>query len=105
MPWESCDAASWVLVAAYGKVFIPRGGYKNPDFTKKGYILEVSSQQNSHLNPQIKRILEETGYPLEEIQTDHNVRKLLNARYLRTMQNYLNEYKANTDFKPKNKLL
>lgn len=105
MPWESCDAATWVLIAAYGKVFIPRGGYKNPDFTKNGYILEVSSQQNSHLNPHTVRLLEETGYDLKDIQEDHNIRKLLNARYLRTMQEYLNKYKSKKEFKPKLTLL
>ena len=120
MPWESCDAASWVLSAAYGNVFVPMKGYITPDFSRKGHVLKISSRPGkpqegkeemlspkftTTVTPYMKELLEQTGYSLEEIQSDYNIRKLLNARYLKLMQRWLNEYKKTHEYRPKRTLL
>lgn len=121
LPWESCDAASWVLVAAYGRVFMPAHGYNNPDFSRKGHIIEISSMMKKQAEgsmvevPPAKNgpiigddtieLLESTGYSLQEILNDHNIRKLLNARYLKLLQQWLNEYKKTHNFKPQRPLI
>jgi len=103
LPWESCDAATWTIAAGNGIIFMPHKGYKKPDFSKNPYNYIVSEKQKKNISPAISKLLETSGYSINEIQSDHNIRRILNVKYLKLLQEYLNEYKK-TAIYPKKKL-
>ena len=46
LPFTSADAATWRIVAAWGSVMYPIGGFKNPDYSKRPMTFCVSAQRS-----------------------------------------------------------
>lgn len=104
-PWTSCDAATWRLLAAWGGIMYPRGGFSSPDYSKPPLTLAVSEKRNCKgvglLTPQLIKMLAEDGYSYEELQ-HWSQRAALNIRYFLELEKWLNKEKTQKEFKPKN---
>lgn len=95
-PWTSCDAATWRVLAGWGKIYYPMGGYSDPQFDKMPILLEVSKRHIATGMPGmtenvIKR-LEDDGLDYEELQ-DWKGRSLANIRYFLEFEKWLNKQK------------
>lgn len=105
-PWTSCDAASWRLWAGFGLVFVPVGGYTNPDYSKKHITLAVSEKvigkNHGKMSPQVIKLLESSGYTYEELQTWQG-RVMMNIKGFLGYEEWINQYKAKQEFKPVSK--
>lgn len=103
-PWTSCDAASWRLVAAYGKIFYPVGGFKNADYFQIPLNVVCSEKtMREDLTPfgkELKELLREDGYDLEEIKKSWALRSEINIRYFLEFEKWANEKKQSMVFKP-----
>lgn len=95
-PWTSCDAATWRLLAAYGGIFYPIGGFKHADYSKQPETLHLTEKKSIKGFGQASvircKMLEEDGYPYEELQ-HWSVRAKINIRYFLGLENWLNEQK------------
>lgn len=99
LPWASCDAASWIISAGVGNIFIPHGGFQNPDFTKPSIVYSISNRcDTTKLTKNIKRILETSGFSIEDMQEQNFVRYQINAMYILELQKWLNKYKEHREF-------
>jgi len=105
-PWTSCDAATWRLVAAWGCIYYPQGGFQNPDYSKPPLILSVSEKRVGKglqaATPGKLRILERDGYSYEALQKWER-RAEVNIRYFLGLQEWLNKKKARTEFRARTK--
>lgn len=111
LPWTSCDAATWRLLAAWGGVYYPtKGGFKNPNFasdkTSDGYkTIGVSTQRNAKgmgaMTPMVIKQFEEDGYTHDQLQ-EWATRATINVRFFLALEKWLNEYKSQTDYIPQN---
>jgi hypothetical protein len=108
-PWTSCDAATWRLLAAYGKIYYPLRGYKNPDFTKQPHHLAVSERHSKEgskeLKPHYIKMLKEDGFDIEKLQTEWGERAKANVRYFLEFEKWLNEDRKDKEFKPRNRIM
>ena len=107
-PWTSCDAASWRLSAGMGNIYFPVGGYKNPDFSKKAFSLNISEKKTARgtrgMTNKIIEILEESGFSYQELQS-WQVRTRLNIRYFLALEKWINKKRAKKEYKPRKKML
>ncbi len=105
-PWHSIDSTSWLLVGAYGKVFLPRWRHGAWDFFAQPHVIAFSddsptrAQKGKHIDnvpPQVRRqlldYLEFAGFKFgtnkkekgslvvveEGVSNDHKKRVDLNA--------------------------
>ena len=108
-PWTSCDAASWRLTAAYGKVFYPLKGFSSgvPILKRKDYqVIDVSERKNPDgFSPNITKLFEQDGYDYNQLRDDHNERARVNVHFTLQMEKDLNEYKSKKKFKTVKRLL
>ena len=101
LPYTSADSTTWVLVSAYGQVWMPNCIYG--DVNGVGIKLGVSKENISHptstqtyweQSPDIKKRLddyfESIGTNIEELSVSHSARALASAKYV---QNWAKNYK------------
>lgn len=104
-PWTSCDAATWRLLAAYGGIFYPVGGFKNPDFSINPITMHVSDRKfNTDLHcfgKEIKEMLKDDGYELSDLQEHWSGRAEINIRYFVEFEKWVNNVKKVKEFKVK----
>lgn len=102
LPWTSCDAASWKLMAAWGTIIYPSRGYQFK-FTGEHSTIAISEKRVSKgikgLTPAFLSLLEKDGYSFEDLQ-HWGKRAELNAKFYVTMENWLNEQKQKLQYKP-----
>lgn len=107
-PFTSCDAATWRILAAWGGIYYPVGGYSNPDFSQNPHILHVSSKKSIKgmgiVTDQKMKMLEKDGYTYEALQS-WELRAEINIRYFLGMQKWLNEYRATIEYEPRKSLV
>lgn len=108
-PWTSCDAITWRVVAGWGGIYYPQGGgFTNPDYSKPPRIMHVSWKKNAQgigiLTSGILKQLERDGYTYEMLQ-NWETRARINVRYFLGLEQWINEQKRKTEFKPKQGLL
>ncbi len=101
LPFTSCDAATWRLLAAWGKIYFPVGGFSNPDYGQNPLILSVSKRLNAKglelLTDKKLKMIEEEGYSYEDLQS-WEVRCRINIRYFLGLEKWVNEYRAKRSF-------
>lgn len=110
LPFTSADSTTWVLVSAFGQVWIPEGitGVSYDDTV--GIKLGVSEENKDHSTstqtyweqtPEIKKKLddyfESIGTNIEELSKSHSARSLASAKFCQNWaRNY--QYKGATKF-------
>lgn len=108
LPFTSADSTTWVLVSAFGQVWMPN--CISGDVNGVGIKLGVSEQNLSHptatqtyweQTPEIKKRLddyfESIGTNIEELSKSHSARALASAKYVQNWcKNY--EYKGPKTF-------
>jgi hypothetical protein len=103
-PWTSCDAATWRLVAGYGGVYLPVGGFSNPDFSQQPMVFAISERRVRFdwipFSEKIKQMLKNDGYEIKELQDSWEKRCEVNIRYFLEFEKWVNIQKAKRDFKP-----
>lgn len=103
-PWTSCDAATWRLLSAYGGIYMPVGGFTNPDYSQPPLIIHISDRMTRFekipFNVQMKEILETDGYVLEDVQQKWETRSEINIRYFLGFEKWVNEKKSKTEYRP-----
>lgn len=100
LPYTSADSTTWVLVSAYGQVWMPN--CIDGDVNGVGIKLGVSKENISHptatqtyweQSPEIKKKLddyfESIGTNIEELSVSHSARALASAKYV---QNWAKNY-------------
>jgi len=100
LPYTSADSTTWVLVSAYGQVWMP--GSIIGEFNGVGIKLGVSKENIEHStatqtyweqSPEIKKRLddyfESIGTNIEKLSVSHSERALASAKYV---QNWANNY-------------
>lgn len=107
-PWTSCDATTPLLLAGYGKILCPNGGFPNPDYSCRPTHLIVSDRKAINgsgdvTDEKLKQLLG-GEYTFEDLQ-DRVKRVQLNVRYVLELQDYVNEKKRMMEFIPKETLL
>jgi hypothetical protein len=96
-PWTSCDAATWRLLAAYGGIFYPVGGFANADYSKQPSCIHPTEKKNEG-SVICRRMLEADGYTYADLQ-HWSARAEVNVRYFLELERWLNEQKAKMEFK------
>lgn len=108
LPFTSADSTTWVLVSAFGQVWMPN--CISGDINGVGIKLGVSEENRSHptatqtyweQTPEIKKRLddyfESVGTNIEELSKSHSARALASAKYVQNWcKNY--EYKGPKTF-------
>ncbi len=102
LPFTSADSTTWVLVSAFGQVWIPEGitgvSYDDTVGVKLGVSVEnqdhsTSTQTYWEQTPEIKKRLddyfESIGTNIEELSTSHSARSLASAKFC---QNWARNY-------------
>lgn len=105
-PWTSCDATTPLLLAGYGKIMCPSGGFLNPDYSKGGTHLIVSERkvkdgQGDVTDFKLKQLL--PGYTFKDLQ-DRVVRVQINVKFVLGMEKYINDCKKRVEFKSRETL-
>lgn len=107
LPFTSVDAATWRIVAAWGSIMYPIGGFSNPDYSQFPMLFCVSERRVGKgmgtLTPEKVKQLENDGYTFEELQT-FDGRCEINIRYILGLEKWVNEYRKGIKFKPVNDL-
>jgi hypothetical protein len=107
IPWTSCDAATWRLLAAWGGIYVPQGGYNNPRYELNPHILHVSERKSVKgqgiLAQYNAEFLDGVGFTIEELQKNWSSRATVNVRYFLEMERWLNKQKRHLDFPPPSK--
>jgi hypothetical protein len=105
-PWTSCDAATWRLVAAYGGIYYPVGGFANPDFSQNPLVLACSERRLREdmvpFGKEFVQLLKDDGYDIVEVKNKWEVRSEINVRYFLEFEKWVNRKKATMEFKPTN---
>lgn len=101
-PWTSCDAATWRLVAGYGGIYLPVGGFSNPDFSQTPLTFAISSRRvkfdSIPFGKQIEEILKKDGYSVLELQESWEKRCEVNIRYFLEFEKWVNIQKKEKVF-------
>lgn len=107
-PWTSCDAATWRLLAAYGGIFYPVGGYSNPDFSQNPLCMAVSENRvpvdSIPFSEPLVKMITEDGYDFQKLQESWQERSEINIRYFIEFEKYANAQKAITKYVARNSL-
>lgn len=108
LPYTSADSTTWVLVSAFGQVWMPN--CIDGDINGVGIKLGVSEENRSHptatqtyweqpakIKKKLDDYFESIGTNIEELSVSHSARALASAKYV---QNWANnyEYKGLTSF-------
>jgi len=108
-PWTSCDSASWRIAAGFGWVYVPAGGFSNPDFSKDPIIYPVSDVRTEiglgKMTQRIAKAIELSGHSIEEVRSSWEVRARLNLTYFLALEDALNQQRKRHDYKPRARLL
>jgi len=116
LPFTSADSTTWVLVSAFGQVWIPTGITGDSVDDTVGVKLGVSKENISHKTatwtyweqkPEVKKKLddyfESIGTNIEKLSESHNERAIASAKFCQTWaKNY--EYKGVSSFTSTRKL-
>lgn len=108
LPYTSADSTTWVLVSAYGQVWMP--GSIIGEFSGVGIKLGVSKENISHptatqtyweqssdIKKKLDDYFESIGTNIEELSVSHSARALASAKYVQNWaENY--EYKGLKSF-------
>jgi len=101
LPFTSCDAVTWRVLAAWGGIYYPVGGFTNPDYSKGPHILHVSARKSAKgltiLTEKKLEMIEQDGYTYEELQK-WETRAKINIRYFLEFEQWLNTYRASKTF-------
>ena len=102
LPFTSADSTTWVLVSAFGQVWIPEGitgvSYDDTVGIKLGVSLEnkdhaTASQtyweQSADIKKKLDDYFESIGTNIEELSTSHSARSLASAKFC---QNWAKNY-------------
>jgi hypothetical protein len=104
IPWTSCDAATWRLLAAWGGIYVPKGGYSHPDYSVNPFILHVSERKSVKgmgiLTQEKVKLLEADGFVIEELQKVWAARASINVKYFLEMEKWINKEKETLDYNP-----
>jgi len=112
-PWTSCDAATWRLVAAWGGIYYPTGGFKSPTFSEEllnssfetfGVSSKRVGKGLGKLTPNRLEQLQRDGYSYDDLQK-WEIRAEINIKFFLALEKWLNEYKKEKEYKPYNRLL
>ena len=110
LPWTSCDAISWRMIAATGSIVYPKGGFTNPMFSgyEKPFEMFLTSERAvakglGAVNTKVLALLLADGYTYEDLQL-FRVRAGINAKTFILFENWVNEYKKDHEFKPNTRL-
>lgn len=107
-PWTSCDAATWRLLAAYGGIFYPVGGYSNPDFSQNPLCMAVSENRvpvdSIPFSKTLVKMITEDGYDFQKLQESWQERCRINIKYFLEFEKWCNIQKNKTEYKPRNTL-
>lgn len=101
LPYTSADSTTWVLVSAFGQVWMPN--CIDGDINGVGIKLGVSEENRSHptatqtyweqpakIKKKLDDYFESIGTNIEELSVSHSARALASAKYV---QNWANNYK------------
>lgn len=110
-PWTSCDAISWLMIAATGCVLYPIGGFKQqPISTSKEkpfnqiLVSEKKIAKNvGHLTDKLLMLFEQDGYSYQQLQ-DYKIREEINVKTYLFFEKWLNQYKKEHEYKPPHRL-
>lgn len=99
-PWTSVDATTPLLLAGYGKIMCPSGGFSNPDYSIRGSHLVVSERRatlghGDVTEEKLKQLL--PGCTFKDLQ-DREVRVKYNVKFVLGLQDYINSCKKKTEF-------
>lgn len=101
LPFTSADAATWRIVAAWGSIMYPIGGFKNPDYSKLPLTFCVSERRTAKgmgvLTPKKLKQLTDDGYTYDELQS-FDVRCEINIRYILGLEQWVNQYRKGIEF-------
>jgi len=111
-PWYSLDSTTWLQVAAYGSIFVPRYDFKKGEFTfeKPPVMLGVSDilKQRDCISDHVEvafskvemekllEYLDETGFTLKQLGEDYGSRWLFNIMYYETLLKSLSKQKVSS---------
>ena len=109
LPYTSADSTTWVLVSAFGQVWMPN--CIDGDINGVGIKLGVSEENRSHptatqtyweqpakIKKKLDDYFESIGTNIEELSVSHSARALASAKYVQNWaKNY--EYKGIKSFK------
>ena len=100
LPYTSADSTTWVLVSAFGQVWMPN--CIDGDINGVGIKLGVSEENRSHptatqtyweqptkIKKKLDDYFESIGTNIEELSVSHSARALASAKYV---QNWANNY-------------
>ena len=100
LPYTSADSTTWVLVSAFGQVWMPN--CIDGDINGVGIKLGVSEENRSHptatqtyweqpakIKKKLDDYFESIGTNIEELSASHSARALASAKYV---QNWANNY-------------
>ena len=108
LPWTSCDAATWLISAGLGNVYIPNGGYTDTiDFSRGSssfFQLRITDRDEKTASEALDSVVETTGFSYDELKVYKN-RFVVNCKFFLAMEKWLNGYKETNDYKPKSSLL
>lgn len=99
-PWWSVDSASWVKIAAYGGIYVPKIYRGKFTFDDKPYVMAVSSESSAlkdHSKPHFKKLtprhrkiveqwLEFIGVPLDGVTTHYAYRNKVNLLFFEMLR-------------------
>lgn len=106
LPFTSCDAATAVLLAAWGGVYYPIGGFSNPDYSRTPHMWSPSERKSykgvGAFSPVKMEFIEKDGYTFDDLQKWW-VRTEINIRYMLGFEKWLATYRATEEFKPRPK--
>jgi hypothetical protein len=111
LPWTSCDAISWRMIAATGSVLYPKEGFDvqlPTNMLKPFNMIAVGSLKSykGHFKNKVNllALFEKEGYSYEDLQL-YSVREIINVRTYLYFEEWLNRYRKEFTYSPINKLL
>lgn len=108
LPFTSCDAATAVLLAAFGGCYYPEGGFAHPDYSQPPHAWHPSDRKAIEgfgiYTPLKTAVLREDGYSFEDLKT-WQTRTEINIRYMLGLQEWIDRYRAEHDFEVPRTLL
>lgn len=110
LPWTSCDAISWRMIAATGKVLYPKEGYDVDlplNIDKPFSAIAVGSLKSYKgyfkNNTNLLQLFEKEGYTYDDLQR-YVVRECINVRTYLYFEKWLNRFRKEFKYKVTNKL-
>lgn len=97
-PWTSCDAATYRLLGAYGQIYLPHGGFKNPDYSKPRIHIFISDQhrKNVFFEKKVEKLINDSGFTYKDVKSIGSMRAMINAKYFLGLESWINKQKNKT---------